>query len=105
MGREKEQGERKKCERVGMGRGGKRQTLERQREEAERKGDVLGAGVVWFGKPMVEGIRTSFIESERGRTIARELRRDSEGKTDKPVTGAKEKLLKRCQKTRWMRNQ
>lgn len=72
-------------------------TNTRKTEEAEQKRDVLGAGVVWFGEPMVKGIRTSFIESERGRTIAKELRRNSEGKTEEPVTGTKEKLLQRCQ--------
>lgn len=72
-------------------------TNTRKTEEAEQKIDVSGTGVVWFGEPMVKGIRTSFIESERGRTIAKELRRNSEGKTEKLVTGAKEKLLQRCQ--------
>lgn len=101
MGREKEQGERKKCEWVGTGRSGRRRQKGTNIRKTERRGRAkercLGGRVVWFGEAMVEGIRASFTESERGITIARELRRDSEGKTEKPVTGVKEKLLQRCQ--------
>lgn len=101
MGREKEQGERKKGEWVGMGRGGRRRQKGTNTRKTERRGRAkercLGGGVIWFGEAMVEGIRASFIESERGITIARALRRDSEGKTEKPVTGAKERRLQRCQ--------